>query len=324
MFLHDVDYSKLLDLTVDFAFKLYFGSNDQRWLISLLNAINANKGIPREVTALTITNPEIGRKSKKDKLSELDIRAKLANGSEVCIEMHMYDFEELKLKVVRNWARVYGDALKAGERYIQSKPTIFISFIKDAILDNEGSPINKIHSLFYISERDDHNLLTSNLELHFINMKAFITALCQHKAECAEIESEEFKRWLAIITHASISDKSILSSMYKKDNQMTEAMEVLAMLSLNKKNRQAYQRRLDELRSFNNIAAERDASLVAQAEKDAIIAEKDSIIAKKDTEIDDAKSQNEVLHTVIAEKDTALSEKDTEIALLRAKLNDKS
>ena len=65
------------------------------------------------------------------------------------------------------------------------------------------------------------------------------------------------------------------------------------MLSLNKKNRQAYQRRLDELRSYNNIVAERDKAIVK-------------------------------MDIAIAEKDAVLTEKDKEIELLREKLKDKS
>ena len=39
----EIDFSKLMDLRVDYVFKLIFGASDTRFLISLLNAIFANK-----------------------------------------------------------------------------------------------------------------------------------------------------------------------------------------------------------------------------------------------------------------------------------------
>ena len=46
-----------MDLRVDYAFKLIFGTSDSVFLISLLNAIFANKRIPRTIKSLMIVNP---------------------------------------------------------------------------------------------------------------------------------------------------------------------------------------------------------------------------------------------------------------------------
>ena len=40
-----IDFSQLMDLRIDYAFKLLFSKGDPRMLISLLNAIFANKNI---------------------------------------------------------------------------------------------------------------------------------------------------------------------------------------------------------------------------------------------------------------------------------------
>jgi len=44
--LAELDYSQLMDLRIDYAFKLLFTKGDSRLLISLLNAIFANKKNP--------------------------------------------------------------------------------------------------------------------------------------------------------------------------------------------------------------------------------------------------------------------------------------
>ena len=66
-----VDYSQLMDLRIDFAFKLLFTKGNPRLLISLLNAVFANKKIPRVIKSLTIKNPYLDKESGEDKLSKI-------------------------------------------------------------------------------------------------------------------------------------------------------------------------------------------------------------------------------------------------------------
>lgn len=51
-----IDYSKLMDLRVDFAFKCFAEGNPEA-LISLLNAIFANAKIKRTVKSVLLKNP---------------------------------------------------------------------------------------------------------------------------------------------------------------------------------------------------------------------------------------------------------------------------
>ena len=50
-------------------------------MISLLNATFANKKIPRVIKSITIKNPYMDKESDEDKLSILDIRAELNDGT---------------------------------------------------------------------------------------------------------------------------------------------------------------------------------------------------------------------------------------------------
>ena len=60
----EIDFSKLMDLRIDYAFKLTFGSGNTLYLISLLNAIFANKKIPRVIKSLAIENPYLKNNQK--------------------------------------------------------------------------------------------------------------------------------------------------------------------------------------------------------------------------------------------------------------------
>ena len=71
----EIDFDLLMDLRIDYAFKLLFSKGDPRFLISLLNAIFANKKIKRVIKSLAIKNPFLDKESDEDKLSILDIKS---------------------------------------------------------------------------------------------------------------------------------------------------------------------------------------------------------------------------------------------------------
>ena len=81
-----IDYSQLMDLRIDYALKLLFAKGDPCLLISLLNAIFANKKIRRVIKTLTVKNPYLDKESSEDKLSILDISAELDDGTTILIE----------------------------------------------------------------------------------------------------------------------------------------------------------------------------------------------------------------------------------------------
>jgi len=290
----DIDFSDLMDLRVDYAFKLFFATGDTSHLISLLNAIFENKQIPRVIVDLTIVNPHLEKVDAEDKLSILDIRAKLDDGTSILVEMHMYDMIAHKFKVMRSWARAYGEELEKSQEYTEQNMVIHISFMNSPVQYANGDSIDKIHSLFHIMERDDHEILATDLEIHFINMKAFVKRMekLDDKGELYEAVIDSFSSWLTLITQKSLKDRETTRRVCERE-EMKEAVEALARLSSDKVKRQAYQRRLDELRTYNHVMeqlAEKDATI---ADKDATIADKDVEIANRDAEIARLRAQLE-------------------------------
>jgi len=228
----DIDFSELMDLRIDFAFKLLFTKGDPCLLISLLNAVFANKKIQRVIKSLTIKSPYLEKESVKDKLSVLDIRAELGDGTTILIEMHMYGLGELKAKTIRSWARAYGEELEAGDEYSGQHPTVVIAFTNGKIEATEGKeePIkDKIHRLCMIMDREDFIVFTNAMELHYIDMVAFAKAV--NKAGRVDIDDTEegmFAKWLSIITQKEISDKSIIEDACKETEEIRMALSTLA------------------------------------------------------------------------------------------------
>ena len=293
----EIDFSQLMDLRVDYAFKLIFGTGDTLFLISLLNAIFADKKIPRNIKSLTIVNPYLEKHSREDKLSILDIRAQLDDGSTILIEMHLYDIDDLKYKTIRSWARAYGEELKAGEGYSEQPPVICVTFANGSFDDGESQ---KIHKCCKIMDIDDHTIFSDALELHYIDMNAFVKTI--NKTGCigkGETQDSTLAKWLAVITEKDIEDKKIIKNICREQEEISMAVSTLVSLSEDKVTRQAYQKRQDEIMLYNkrindykrvaeqeSHRAEQERQRAEQAEsaleeKDAIIAELRSQLGKK-------------------------------------------
>ena len=295
-----IDYFQLMDLRVDFAFKLLFTKGDPRLLISLLNAIFANKKINRIVKSISIKNPFLDKAADKDKLSILDIRAELEDGTNILIEMHLHGLSELKSKTIRSWARAFGEDLEAGKGYSDQPPTIAIAFVDGAIKpleDSKNARTNKdkIHRLCMIMDKEDYTVFTDVMELHYINMKAFAKAVNEADSininDTAEIK---FAKWLSVITQKEINNKAIIEDAYKDEEEISMAVHALVKHGEDKYTRQMYARRKDDIQDYTvkMIRAEQDRQLAAQLLKE---------IEQADRRAEKAEAENEILRKKIAE-----------------------
>jgi predicted transposase/invertase (TIGR01784 family) len=254
-----------MDLRVDYAFKLLFALQNPRRLVLLLNAIFENKGLPRVVNDLAIANPGLEKEDKSDKFSVIDIIARLSDKSMVLIEMHLYGLIAFAAKSVRSWAKVFGRQLKEGQEYTERQPVIAISFIDGKVTDADGKPVDKIHSFFQITERDTHQVLTNDMELHFIDMRAFAEAINgkAQTGETAEPMAPMLKKWLALITQAEINDKSIIQQYAEEEADIMEAVAELLRTNEDFYTRYAYERRLDQIAAYNLMKRQAEEATMA-------------------------------------------------------------
>jgi len=322
----EIDYAQLMDLRIDFAFKLLFTKGKPRLLISLLNATFANKRMKRVIKSLTIKNPYLEKESAEDKLSILDIRAELEDGTNLIIEMHMYGLGELKAKTIRSWARAFGEELVVGEGYIGQAPTIAITFTDGQVEPVEstekstGRP-DKIHRLCMIMDCEDFTIFTDAMELHYIDMRAFAKAV--NEAGSIHINDNPevmFSKWLSIITQKEITDKTIITDVCDSEEEIQLAVTTLARQSKDKITRQAYQRRLDEIYFYNKNMAERD-EYKRRAEKEQRRAEKEQRRAEvAESALEERNRALEERNRALEERNRALEEKDAIISQLKASL----
>jgi predicted transposase/invertase (TIGR01784 family) len=277
-----IDYSRLMDLRVDFAFKTFIEGNPEA-LISLLNAIFANAKINRVVKNAIIKNPNLDKKSTKDKLSILDVRAELDDGTDILIEMHLHGIGHLLAKMIRSWARAFSEELEAGENYTSQPPTVAIAFSNGAIepIEKPKNDKSKIHTICMITDKDDGTIITNALEIHFIDMKAFAKAVNEaNSIDIKETHEDMFAYWLSVITEKEIVNKDIIENARKKKEVIQMAVSAIAKQSEDKRIRQAYERRKDEVYFYNLERAEDRRVMEQQAEE---IARLQSVATENET-----------------------------------------
>jgi predicted transposase/invertase (TIGR01784 family) len=302
-----INYADLMDLRIDYAFKT-FAEDNPNSLISLLNAIFANKKIKRVIKSILIKNPNMDKKSMEDKLSILDIRAELDDGTDILIEMHLHGLGQIKAKIIRSWARAHSEELEPGQRYTSQPPTIAIAFVDGAVepIEKPKDATDKIHNVYMIMNKEDNTVLTDAMELHFINMKAFANAVNEADSiNIQEATDDMFAYWLSVITEKDIVNKEIIENARKEKEEIQMAVSAIARQSEDKLIRQAYLRRQDEI-YFNNLERQEDRQLLEEYKRSAEKAlrratQAERIITQEKTRAEQAEAEISRLRHVEAE-----------------------
>ncbi|NEO64084.1 MAG: Rpn family recombination-promoting nuclease/putative transposase [Moorea sp. SIO4G2] len=179
---------------IDYVFKKIFGSKEsQTILISFLNAIIYN-GEPI-IQSLTIINPYNPGQVLTLKDTYLDVKAVLADGEIVLIEMQVSSITGFSKRVLYNMVKGYVNQLKTAEDYIRLKPVIAVT-ITDFILFDETQQI--INQFVFQEKTEKFECLEEELQLIFIELPKF------HK-RLSELETLADK-WIYFIKEASSLD----------------------------------------------------------------------------------------------------------------------
>jgi predicted transposase/invertase (TIGR01784 family) len=138
----------------DFAFKKIFGSDQSHGiLISFLNGI-LYAGQPT-IQALDILNPYQAPKILGVKNTYLDIKAKLATGETVIIEMQVLNVAGFEKRILYNAAKAYSIQLQAGEDYPLLNPVIALT-VTDFIMFPE---LEAVMSRFILKEKQQLRII---------------------------------------------------------------------------------------------------------------------------------------------------------------------
>jgi len=160
---------------IDYAFKKIFGSQQsQAILISFLNAIVYDG--ENIIQSLTIVNPYNPGKTLSLKETYLDIKAILADGSIVVIEMQISSMAAFNKRVAYNLAKTYANQLIKGENYPRLNPVIAVTITDFILLQDRKKVINK----FVFKEKEENfEILDQEFQLIFVELPKFKKTLSE-------------------------------------------------------------------------------------------------------------------------------------------------
>ncbi len=166
--------------TVDFAFKLLFGSPEHaRITIHFLNAI---LGPAFRITAITFRNPFLGKATEDDKLSILDILARDDRGRFINIEIQTTVPAGMHQRLAYYVSSLYSEQLTQGLNYTSLHPAISICVLTKPMY--AGDP--RLHLDFRL--RDSAGLLlTDDLQVHLLQLSK-LTVTAQNVSQASPIE----------------------------------------------------------------------------------------------------------------------------------------
>jgi len=199
----------LIDLKIDFAFKLIFGREGQEpVLVAFLNAVlKPNEG--KQIRSLTYGNTELTKANAEDKKASLDIRAETQDGRQVNIEIQMKNEHNMAKRSLFYWAELFSRQMVERQAYGTLKDTITINILNFDYLQ----VTDEFHSEFGLLEKKTYFPLTDALAMHFIEMPKL-----RRKWRKKEItpQKDPLVRWLFLLEG-------------NEDEEIKKQLEVVAM-----------------------------------------------------------------------------------------------
>ena len=224
---------RFLDVKTDFAFKKVFGSENSTAI--LLDFLNAVLEYPpeRAIIDLTIVDPYQLPMIKGMKDTYVDVKAKLADGRQVIIEMQVLNVQGFEQRILYNAAKSYSLQLQKGDDYALLNPMIALTLTDFQLFDTPD-----ITSRFKLIEKQHLLEYGDDIELIFIELPKF---------NLAEADLKTAKdRWLYFVKNAG-SLKFIPDSLAKEPH-IHQAFDIANEAGLSDEELEAQEKRFDFIR----------------------------------------------------------------------------
>ncbi|MDR1444601.1 MAG: Rpn family recombination-promoting nuclease/putative transposase [Treponema sp.] len=207
----------------DFLFLKVMGEpGDETQLLGFLNAVLRRTGKDKIVSVEILEHRTFTAEIIGDKASVLDLRAVLADGTKINIEVQLRNLGNMDKRSLFYWSREYTQGIEAGQDYIELPNVVSIN-----IVNFEFLPAGSFHTTFHLWEDSDRNiLLTDALEVHFVDMVKF--KVLQEK----DIKNDPLHRWLTYFDKDSPPE--LVEEVVKMDTAIQKAQERTAMVASDK------------------------------------------------------------------------------------------
>ena len=220
----------------DLYFKKLLGDKKRKNLtLSFLNGV-LNKDDENYFTDISFLDKDNEPLTLDGKLSKLDIRADLNDGTQVDIEVQVCPFKFMAERSLYYWSKMYSEQLAKGAEYKKLKKAIAINLLAFVYLKDEQD----WHNIYNLLNVKSHNKLTAHIEIHFLELPKF-TLRDMRKIRTSEA-------WIAYFSGKY--SKEELEEIAMTTPAIKEAVEFEDTFLQDKIERRAYEQREKAIRDY--------------------------------------------------------------------------
>jgi predicted transposase/invertase (TIGR01784 family) len=225
----------------DYLFYKVMGEKgDEEQLLGFLNAVLGHSGKEPIKSVEILENKALTADIVNGKSCILDVRAALADGSMVNIEVQLRNEHNIDRRSLFHWSRMYSESLNKGEDY-QKLPNVIAVNIVDFDFPAEGD----VHTCFHLREDTNPSLiLTDALEIHFVNMVKW------RKRADNDIANDPLHRWL--VWFDAKSPRELVEEVKCMDSAIMAANEKQEYITQDWEERDLYRRRQMAIMDYNS------------------------------------------------------------------------
>lgn len=203
--------NNVLKPTNDYIFKRLFSKKGNEDILKdLLEGILEIKINQVEV----MQEVEIERINIKDKIGIVDIKAIVDEKTTVDIEMQIENEYNMIERTLFYWAGLYHTGLKSKEKYVKNNKVITINLLKYTMFKEK-----RYHRVGIIKDKENNDILTDKLELHFIELPKFL--------ESNEGGNKKLRQWLDFICNEREEEVKMAVKENKKIAKAEQEWEYL-------------------------------------------------------------------------------------------------
>jgi predicted transposase/invertase (TIGR01784 family) len=216
----------------DYLFMKYMGEKgDEEQLLAFLNAVLQKTGKGRIASVKIEENRALTAEIIGDKSSILDLRAVMADGVRVNIEVQLRNLGNMDRRSLFYWALEYIRGIEAGQDYGELPKVIAIN-----IVNFDFIPVDDVHACFHLWEDTRRDvMLTDALEIHSISMPQF------RQLKEIDVVNNPLHRWLAFFDKNT--NEETLREIIEMDKTIAKAQEKIRLALRDKEALRAYQMR---------------------------------------------------------------------------------
>jgi len=208
---------ELLPIKSDIVFKIVFGKPENIDILAkLLEAL-----LDIEINNhddITLTNTELSANFDGDKLSRFDVRVRLADTTEVEIEIQLQNKYDMIPRSIYYEAILFSEQLREGKRYIDLPRTITLNILDFSLLDNDRF-INRYQYMNIV----DNTVLSDLCEINFLELKKVPTEWYNDKV-----------MWALFI---ATNDEKVIDMLARENQDIKKAVEILEYVSSDRNER---------------------------------------------------------------------------------------